>query len=138
MKEGIGLSGQRHILLVSCGAPFSPAYRLHLELQGYRVSEASEVERVLPLAVGERPDVILLDPDPSLIDGWHLLGELKTHSMLRNVPVMLLTSSVEESDELRARERGAIAFLAKPIGAEDLVRAVGIADRQRFPTMGRD
>lgn len=124
MKAGIGLSGQGHILLVSCGAPFSPAYRLHLELEGYRVSEASQVERVLPLAVGRAPDVILLDPDTSLIDGWHLLGELRTHSALRNVPIMLLTASVEESDELRARERGAIAFLAKPISAEDVVRAV--------------
>jgi DNA-binding response OmpR family regulator len=133
LKEGIGLSGQHHILLVSCGAPFSPAYRLHLELEGYRVSEATRVESVLPLAIGEPPDVILLDPDQSLIDGWHLLGELKTHSVLRDVPVMLLTASVEESDELRARERGAIAFLAKPIVADDLVRAVRIADRQRIP-----
>jgi len=51
--------------------------------------------------------------------------ELKTDGELCDVPVMLLTSSAEESDELQARERGAIAFLAKPIGVEDVLRAIG-------------
>ena len=114
---------------MSCG-PISPAYRIHLELEGYKVSEASDLELVLARAADDLPAVIVLDPDTALIDGWHLLGELKTHVVLRDVPVMLLTGSVEESNELQARERGAIAFLAKPINADDLVRAVRKAERQ--------
>lgn len=95
------------------------------------MSEEYRVEGALARAVRKPPDVILLDPDSSLVDGWHLLGELKTHPVRQQVPVMLLTGSVEESDELRARERGPIAFLTKTIRAEDVVRAVHNAGRPR-------
>lgn len=113
----------RSVLLVSCGLEFGAMCRLHLELEGYRVSAVGAGDG-LSLARHDPPDVILLDPDTSLIDGWDLLGELKTDAQLGGIPVMLLTSSVEESDELRALERGAIAFLAKPIAVEDVVAAI--------------
>ena len=117
------LNAQANILLVSCEPEFGALCRLHLEVEGYRVS-ATAAGDGLSLARRDPPDVILLDPDTSLIDGWDLLGEVKTDGQLGSIPVMLLTSSVEESDELQALERGAIAFLAKPIAVEDVVAAI--------------
>lgn len=99
-------------------------HRLNLELVGFTVSEASDGEEALRLAHQAAPDLVILDLTLRSLDGWEALGELKTDADLQAIPVVILTSSAEESEELRALERGALAFLAKPIGIEDLIAAV--------------
>lgn len=112
------------ILLVQNDVPGQRGYRVNLELEGYHVTEASEGEQALKAARHHPPDIIVLDLDLPVLDGWMVLGEVKTDEALRAIPVMILTASAEETNELQARERGAIAFLAKPIGVEDLMGAI--------------
>ena len=51
-----------------------------------------------------------------------VLGEVKTADALHAIPLVILTASADEANELQTRERSAIAYLAQPIGVEDLHR----------------
>lgn len=112
------------ILLVQNGDAPQHLYRLNLELEGFCVTEANDGEEALE-SVRQAPfDLIILDLSLPVLDGWVVLGELKSDPELCSTPVVILTASAEETHELEARERGAIAFLAKPISIDDLTRAI--------------
>lgn len=64
--------------------------------------------------VGGDPALILLDLKMPLLDGIGVLKEVKGSELLHNIPVVVLTSSTEPSDLLRAYEAGTNAYIAKP------------------------
>jgi two-component system, response regulator len=63
---------------------------------------------------GGDPTLILLDLKMPLLDGIGVLKEVKGSDLLHNIPVVVLTSSTEPSDLLRAYEAGTNAYIAKP------------------------
>ncbi len=75
-----------------------------------------------------RPDVILLDLNMPRMDGHTFLEHLKQDADLRNIPVVVLTTSDEESDVLRSYELQAAAFITKPVGLDQIARVVQAID----------
>ena len=63
---------------------------------------------------GSNPVLVLLDLKMPLLDGIGVLKEIKGCDSLRNIPVVVLTSSTEPSDLLRAYDAGTNAYIAKP------------------------
>lgn len=61
-----------------------------------------------------KPDVILLDLDLPLRDGFDVLAEIKWHPLFRTIPVIVLTASKKKSDERRCLELGCSSFFTKP------------------------
>jgi CheY-like chemotaxis protein len=61
-----------------------------------------------------RPDVILLDLTMPLKDGFEVLHEIKTHPLIRTIPVVVLTGSQSKEDELRCFQLGCNFFFNKP------------------------
>lgn len=118
------MAEQGDILLVQDDDWLRRSYRTNLELDGFTVREAEDGEQALRLARERRPTIIVLDLMLPIVDGWEALGELKTDASLAGIPVVILTASAEESDELRALERGALAFVAKPVAVEDLIGVI--------------
>lgn len=112
------------ILLVQDDDWLRRSYRTNLQLDGFTVREAADGEQALRLARQRRPTIIVLDLMLPVMDGWEALGELKTDPSLRDIPVVILTASAEECDELRALERGALAFVAKPVAVDDLIGVI--------------
>lgn len=70
------------------------------------------------------PDLILLDLKLPRKDGLEVLAELRADPELRTTPVAVLTSSPAESDLVRSRDLGAVAFMTKPLQVCDLVDVV--------------
>ena len=62
-----------------------------------------------------RPHVILLDLRLPKIDGLEVLKEIKADSELKNIPVVILTTSAAEPDVARAYEYHANSYLVKPV-----------------------
>ncbi|HAJ11744.1 MAG: response regulator [Hydrogenophaga sp.] len=60
------------------------------------------------------PQLVLLDLKMPLLDGIGVLKEIKGSELLRNIPVVILTSSTEPSDLQRAYDAGTNAYIAKP------------------------
>ncbi|MBD2703328.1 response regulator [Spirosoma sp. BT702] len=67
------------------------------------------------------PDIVLLDLNMPLIDGFEVLTNLRGSKAYRYVPVLILTTSDNEADVIRAYELGANTFLTKPNGHQQLI-----------------
>lgn len=65
---------------------------------------------------GERvPAVVLLDLKLPKVSGLEVLRQIKTHQVFRTIPVVVLTTSAEDSDVREAYERGANSYIVKPV-----------------------
>jgi len=70
------------------------------------------------------PAVVLLDLKLPKIDGLEVLEQIKKDPALQQTPVVMLTSSREEQDLIRSYSLGVNAFVVKPVGFEDFLRAI--------------
>ena len=70
------------------------------------------------------PDLILLDLNLPKIDGREVLLEINSSSTLRQIPVVVLTSSTLEKDIMDAYGKGANSYIVKPIELEKFVKKV--------------
>ena len=68
-----------------------------------------------------RPDLILLDLNLPRKDGHQVLAEIKTDDGLRQIPVIVLTTSENERDISRAYDLNANCYVTKPSGLDQLV-----------------
>ena len=73
---------------------------------------------------GGEPAVLLLDIKMPRMDGLEVLQQLRTDERLRRIPVVMLTSSREEPDLLRAYELGVNAYVVKPVEFKEFVAAI--------------
>ncbi len=92
----------------------------------YEVSIAEDGERALAFLRGEdpRPQLILLDLNLPRKDGREVLAVIKADDELRRIPVLILTTSVDEDDLLNAYNLGANAYIKKPVDMDDFIRVV--------------
>jgi CheY-like chemotaxis protein len=70
------------------------------------------------------PAVILLDLKLPKVDGLQVLETVKATAELRSLPVVMLTSSREEQDLLRSYKLGVNAYVVKPVGFNDFIKAI--------------
>ena len=74
------------------------------------------------------PGIILLDLNMPKMDGRTALAEIKGDPKLRNIPVIVLTTSQAEEDILKTYGLGVSSFISKPVtfdGLVDVVKAIG-------------
>jgi CheY-like chemotaxis protein len=71
-----------------------------------------------------RPDLILLDLNLPKKDGREVLREIKEDSNLKNIPVIVLTTSGAEKDILRAYELHTNAYVTKPLDFDQFIMVV--------------
>ncbi|MBW8781773.1 MAG: response regulator [Verrucomicrobia bacterium] len=76
------------------------------------------------LRANGNPAVVLLDLKMPKVDGLEVLRTLKSDEQLRNIPVVMLTSSREEQDLVRSYNAGANAYVVKPVDFQAFVEAV--------------
>ena len=70
------------------------------------------------------PAVVLLDLKMPKVNGLEVLQKMRSTSGLRSTPVVMLTSSQEESDVVRSYELGVNAYVVKPVEFKQFVTAI--------------
>jgi two-component system, response regulator PdtaR len=96
-----------------------------LEEEGYEVvGEAGDGETAVKLAVGQRPDLVILDVKMPVLDGLSAAEQIAAE---RIAPVVILTAFSQRDLVERARDAGAMAYLVKPFTKADLVPAIAMA-----------
>ena len=89
----------------------------------------SYLQQRAPFVAAPRPGVVLLDLNMPRKDGREALAEIKADPDLRNIPVVVLTTSRAEEDVLRAYDLGVAGFVVKPVSYVALVDLVkGLAN----------
>jgi two-component system response regulator len=73
--------------------------------------------------VGDTPAVILLDLNLPGLHGVEVLSRIRAHEQTRHLPVVILTSSVEERDRLAAYDQHANSYVQKPVDYDQFVAA---------------
>jgi len=91
-----------------------------LEPQSYEVFEASNGEEALAMIVETRPDLVLLDIQMPVLDGYEVLKKLRDDVRFHDLPVAIVTALAMASDRERALSIGSNAYITKPINVSAL------------------
>jgi two-component system, cell cycle response regulator DivK len=95
-------------------------YSEYLRHRGFSVLAASDGLAGIQLALGARPDVIIMDIAMPNMSGTTAIKRLSTHPLTRKIPVVVLTGYPYDAIEHGALEAGAAMLLTKPCLPEDL------------------
>jgi DNA-binding response OmpR family regulator len=95
-----------------------------LERAGYEVVTAADGEEALELARRRRPDLCVLDVMMPRLDGFEVTRLLRETDGLSDVPILLLTASVQEAAVAEGMEAGADEYVNKPFSPQELVERV--------------
>jgi putative two-component system response regulator len=88
--------------------------------EGYEVISASNGELALAAVARYRPDLVLMDVNMPVLNGFEACRQLKRETATRLLPVILLTGLAATEDRLRGIEAGADDFLSKPFAVDEL------------------
>src|SRR3989338_8420509 len=94
------------------------------ELSGYQPLVARDGEEALKVAREEKPDLILLDVMLAKLNGYQVCRALKNDESVKDIPVIMLTAKIQESEKHWARECGCDGYIAKPFELEDLRKVI--------------
>lgn len=96
-------------------------------LQSYsvQVDEAENGEDAIKLAEEKRPDMIIMDIQMPVVDGYEAIRRLKASS-LSDVPIMVATASVLSSDQQKLKDSQADCFVGKPIDVDRFFAKIAV------------
>jgi CheY-like chemotaxis protein len=96
--------------------------KMRLELLGdFEVLSAEDGEKGCQMAVAEQPEVILMDLEMPVLDGWEAARRLKSEATTRDIPIIALSAHALPGERERAIAAGCDEFDTKPIEFERLV-----------------
>jgi two-component system, cell cycle response regulator DivK len=96
--------------------------KMRLELLGdFDVVAAPDGEQGCAMALSERPDVILMDLEMPVVDGWEATRRLKDDPQTRDIPIVALSAHALAGEREKALAAGCDEFDTKPIEFERLV-----------------
>ena len=72
------------------------------------------------------PALVLLDLKMPRVDGLEVLRQIKSDPQLKQIPVVMMTSSREQQDLTKSYELGVNAYVVKPVGFPDFINAVNL------------
>jgi len=97
-------------------------HNLHVAADG--VEALAFLRREGNYAAAPRPDLVLLDLNLPRKDGRQVLAEIKEDPKLRQIPVVILTTSGAEEDIIKSYDQHANSFVTKPVSLDQFVNAV--------------
>jgi DNA-binding response OmpR family regulator len=95
-----------------------------LEMEGYEVHIARDGEEALEVAGRVRPDLILLDVNMPLKDGYEVCRILRERELLAGTKVIMLTAKGQTLERKKGLEVGADEYVTKPFSADELLEKI--------------
>ena len=91
---------------------------------GFEMIEAHDCGAALATATASMPDLILMDIQLPVIDGYEATRRIKADPALKAIPIIAVTSYALSGDEEKARAAGCDAYVAKPYSQRQLLAKI--------------
>jgi DNA-binding response OmpR family regulator len=113
------------VLIVDDTEDVRALLRMALSIAGIESVEANEGPTALEmLADGVHPDLVLLDVQMPVMDGWHVLTAIREAPNTSDLPVIMCTVKSRPEDMLKGWELGCDGYLSKPFDIDSLVATI--------------
>jgi two-component system response regulator RpaA len=114
----------RRILVVDDDPDIVELLTINLVAGGYSVEAAFNGHEAVAVAKQMLPDLIVLDVMMPKMDGLAALAELRAHPGTSDIPVVMLTAKVSDTDVWTGWQAGADYYLTKPFDVDELMRFI--------------
>jgi two-component system, cell cycle response regulator DivK len=93
-------------------------------LEGFEVLVADNGETGVATAIAERPDLIVMDLDLPVVDGWEASRRLKVDPATQDIPIIALTAHAMSGSREKALAAGCDDFDTKPVDFDRLLKKI--------------
>ena len=114
----------KRILVVEDQEDLRGVLRDLLTGSGYAVIEAGDGEAGVAKAKSDRPDLILMDIQMPVLDGYEATRRIKVDPALKPIPIIAVSSFAMKGDEEKARVAGCDHYVTKPYSPMQLLRLI--------------
>ena len=115
---------KKRILVIEDTADNRRILRDLLTAAGYEITEAEDGATGVAMAAEQKPDLILMDIQLPVIDGYEATRRIKADPATRHIPIVAVTSYALAGDEAKTREAGCDGYIAKPYSPRNLLEKV--------------
>ena len=105
-----------------------------IKLENYKSILITDSSEVLSKAESEQPDIILLDVDMPVKDGFVVCKELKSNPETKNIPVLFLSGRATTDSIIEGLNIGGVDYITKPFNAPELLARVNTHLQLKFTT----
>jgi two-component system cell cycle response regulator DivK len=91
---------------------------------GYEMAEAENGAQALTAVKAQRPDLIVMDIQLPVLDGYEATRRIKSDPEVSGIPLILVTSYALSGDEAKARAAGCDAYVTKPYSPRQLLAKI--------------
>jgi two-component system cell cycle response regulator DivK len=91
---------------------------------GYELTEAENGEEAIAAVARRRPNLILMDIQLPIVDGYEATRRIRSNPELKSIPIIAVTSCALAGDEDKARAAGCDGYVSKPYSPRDLLAKV--------------
>jgi DNA-binding response OmpR family regulator len=114
----------RQILLVEDDLYSSETLKFALEAKGHKVTLATNGRDALNMVNNETPQLIILDIMMPKMDGYHFCRLLKFDARFQHIPVIIVSSKIQEADKKLGLACGGNEYITKPYDLNMLINTV--------------
>jgi two-component system OmpR family response regulator len=107
-----------------------------LKMAGYETISARQGLEAVKLIREKMPDLVILDINMPLLDGFEVLKKIRAEN--NNIPIIVLTARDQKSDKVEGFKLGADDFVTKPFGLEELLLRVAAVMRRSKPQIANE
>jgi CheY-like chemotaxis protein len=118
-----GVTG-RKILVVDDDEKVRRFIRALLERWGFEVEEAGDGAEAIDVVGREAFDLLILDLVMPVMDGWQVLGAVKSDPRTEEIPVIVLTGISDQETMIKGYDRGVSYFITKPFTSSQLLYGI--------------
>jgi two-component system, cell cycle response regulator DivK len=111
----------RRILVVEDQEDNRQIIRDMLSATDYELTEAENGEQALAAVAKQRPDLILMDIQLPIMDGYEATRRIKADPALKSIPIIAVTSYALSGEEQKARAAGVDDYVPKPYSPRHLL-----------------
>jgi len=127
-----------NILIVEDESPILELLALNISQAGYNPLRAISAEHAEKLISEALPDIILLDWMLPGMSGIDFAKKLRSNTLTKTIPIIMLTARSDELDKVKGLEVGADDYITKPFSPRELNARIKAVLRRKAPELTED